>query len=410
MNLAAPQPRRRPLAFTLIEVLLALAILGGVIVAVYSSWTAILRGAQVGLDAAAQVQRERVARNAVEVALQSAVLFQQNIQHYQFVADTTDDKFALLSVVAYLPESFPGGGMFGDQRVRRVTFSVDPGAGGGNMLVMRQSLLLMPTNEEAYAITLASNLTAFQLEFWNTNLNDWDSEWLASNQLPKMVRATLGFAGRPGTPDTLVNSVAYVPATSVGPEVQVPRGAPGQPRPPLPPPPGGVPPGTAPPGRLIQPQPFNPNVTRSPATPNPYYQPGIRSPIDAGRYQQFPGQIGQFPRSDFTYQPGQPNEQNPYYNPYYPNSGVIGPLIGGFSPTNGPVGTVVTIHGANLNSVTNVSFSGATGGLAFAEFIHTNYQIYATVPTNATNGPILVIGGFRTNTTSSNFVVTATGP
>src|SRR5260370_33784614 len=48
-------------AFTLVEILIALGIFSIVLAAIYSSWTAILRASKAGLEAAAAVQRARIA-------------------------------------------------------------------------------------------------------------------------------------------------------------------------------------------------------------------------------------------------------------------------------------------------------------------------------------------------------------
>ncbi len=201
-------------AFTLIEVLIAVAILGAVVTAIYASWTAVLRAAKVGNGAADEIQRMRIARQALEQSLASAVLYASNPRYYSFIADTTDEKFALLSFVAHLPEDFPGSGMFPNQPLRRVTFAVQPGTNNGPpALVLRQTSLLAPTNspvEESYTLTLTRNLSIFGVEFWSTNLTDWDVEWLQTNQLPKMVRVTLGFGGEnraSAQPAMLVSSV-----------------------------------------------------------------------------------------------------------------------------------------------------------------------------------------------------------
>src|SRR5438128_1577215 len=53
-------------AFTLIEIMIAITILALVITAIYSSWTAILRASKAGLDAAASVQRARIAVRTLE--------------------------------------------------------------------------------------------------------------------------------------------------------------------------------------------------------------------------------------------------------------------------------------------------------------------------------------------------------
>ena len=83
------------------------------------------------------------------------------------------------------------------------------------------------------------------------------------------------------------------------------------------------------------------------------------------------------------------------------------PTIGSFSPTSGPVGTSVTIHGNNFSGpdVTSVTFNGAS-----AMFTIDNPQkITATVPTGATTGPIAVTSPDGTATSSTNFTVTTTG-
>jgi prepilin-type N-terminal cleavage/methylation domain-containing protein len=201
-------------AFTLIEVLLAIGILALVMTAIYASWVAVLRGSKVGNTAADEVQRMRIARQALDQSLASAVLYASNPRYYSFIADTTDEKFALLSFVAHLPPDFPGSGMFPNQPLRRVTFAVEPGTNSGPpALLLRQTSILTPTNspiEESYTLTLSRNLAVFGVEFWSTNLNDWDVEWLQTNQVPKMLRVTLGFGGARnagGAPAIVVSSV-----------------------------------------------------------------------------------------------------------------------------------------------------------------------------------------------------------
>lgn len=83
------------------------------------------------------------------------------------------------------------------------------------------------------------------------------------------------------------------------------------------------------------------------------------------------------------------------------------PTISSFSPTSGPVGTSVTIHGNNFSGpdVTSVTFDGSS-----ATFTIDNPQkITATVPTGATTGPIAVMSLDGTATSSTNFTVTTTG-
>lgn len=225
-----------PRAFTLIEILLAMAIFGMVLTAVYATWTAVLRGSRAGLTAAAQVQRERVAIQTIEQALTSARSFTLDMQHYGFMAENGSE--ALLSFVARLPKSFPRGGRFGEFDVRRVAFSLEDGPDSQPQLVLRQSPLLMEfdQDEKEHPLVLAKHVKEVLFECWDTRLNDWTDTWESTNQLPKMIRVTLQMSPpgqRAGTslPEEEVSRVIALPSVAVPanwqrPNPQRPPGAP----------------------------------------------------------------------------------------------------------------------------------------------------------------------------------------
>ena len=183
-------PRCRP-GFTLVEILIAMGIFSLVLAAIYSSWTAILRGRKVGLEAAAAVQRARIAGRTLEECLGSVQSYVANQPYYFFVAENGND--ATLSFVTRLSPSFPRSGKFGDLSVRRVTFSVEQGKDGTRDLVLRQNPVMMEIDEDEknYPLILARNVKEFKTEFWDTRLQDWIDEWKQTNQLPVLVRVTL---------------------------------------------------------------------------------------------------------------------------------------------------------------------------------------------------------------------------
>lgn len=80
------------------------------------------------------------------------------------------------------------------------------------------------------------------------------------------------------------------------------------------------------------------------------------------------------------------------------------PVVTGFSPTTGAAGTSVRIDGTSLTGVTSVRFNGVE-----ASFLSFGGSFNATVPSNATSGPITVITAGGTNTTASAFTITV-GP
>ncbi len=218
-------------AFTLIEIMVAIGIFSLVLTAIYSSWTAILRADKTGLDAAASAQRARITVRVLEDSLASAQSFALNLPYYAFLAQNGDD--ASLSFVARLSQSFPRSGKFGDLDVRRVTFSVEAAPDGGRQLVLRQNPLVMQldADEQQYPIVLAKNVKAFEMQFWNKDLNppDWVDEWKEqqTNQLPAMVMITLKLADNPQSSQITedITRIISLPAMTVQPMWQVPRGA-----------------------------------------------------------------------------------------------------------------------------------------------------------------------------------------
>lgn len=213
-------------AFTLLEVMVAMSIFTIVLVAIYSTWSAIVRGAKSGQAAAAAAQHSRIAMRTIEDALLTTQLYTENIQHYSFIADTSDSKFAWLSLTARLPATFPGSGLFGDQVVRRVTFSVEPDAENIPQLVMSQIPLLLVTNSDitAYPITLVRDVSLFVVEFWDTKLGDWTDELLTTNQLPKMLRVSIGIgqAANSSQPSEIISRIIAMPSIAVTPDIQQP--------------------------------------------------------------------------------------------------------------------------------------------------------------------------------------------
>jgi prepilin-type N-terminal cleavage/methylation domain-containing protein len=219
-------------AFTLLEVLIATAVLTVVLASIYSTWLSIVRATEKGEKAAAIAQRTRMAVQTVENALAATTMFAENIAYYSFDADTTGE-FALLSFVARLPESFPGSGMFPGQPLRRVTFFVEAGGEDGNLLKMRQQELMqtmLETADTPYDIVLARNVTQFQFEFWDTNVSEFAYEWLYTNQLPRMVRLLMSFGdaqGRVLASEDLIAKVVSIPVEAVTREYQLASGGAG---------------------------------------------------------------------------------------------------------------------------------------------------------------------------------------
>jgi type II secretion system protein J len=243
-------------AFTLVEIMIAITILSLVLAAIYSTWTAILRSSKVGLDAAASVQRARVAVRTIEESLASAELFVKNAPYYAFLANNGSD--ASLSFVARLDKFFPRSGKFGDLDVRRVTFAVEAAPDSSKELVLRQQPLLMDLDkdEQNHPLVLAKNVKDFQMQFWDNRLNDWADEWTQTNALPRVLMITLKVADRADSTraDEVITRIISIPSMPVPPGWQLPMNMG-----------GALPPGAS---NNIPPPGLNPNPGGNP-NPNP---------------------------------------------------------------------------------------------------------------------------------------------
>ena len=225
-------------AFTIIEVMIALGIFMMIIVSIYSVWTGILKASAAARSAADNAQRARVSMRTIEDALLTAQMFTANmppqnrsrIAYYSFDADMNNGDYGELSFVAHLPATFPGVGRFGDNIVRRVTFTCERAdKGGGLNLVMRQGPMLMATPDkdlrfEPYSLVLAKDVQMFGFEMWGQEdpvrkPNDWGwvDHWKSTNSLPKLMRIglSLGKTAKKGEGQDLVVKVVALPASAV---------------------------------------------------------------------------------------------------------------------------------------------------------------------------------------------------
>ena len=233
--------RRPRLAFTIIEVMIALSIFMMIILSIYSVWTSILKASKACRSAADNAQRARVAMRALEDSLVTAQMFTANMPpqgktaYYSFLANMSEGDYGQLSFVAHLPATFPGVGRFGDQIVRRVTFTCEKDKDGGVDLVMRQGPMLMSADPdyEPYSLVLAKDVQMFGFEMWGQvdpirkpTEWGWLDHWDSTNSLPALMRIglSLGKTARRGEGQDLVVKVVALPAHAIQPEWQNPLG------------------------------------------------------------------------------------------------------------------------------------------------------------------------------------------
>lgn len=183
-------------AFTLIEILLAMAILGAVLTAVYATWISVLRATRIGTEAAVEAHRVRMTRQILRDAITGLVYFELNQAFYSFETDTSGD-FSAMSCVARLPATFPGSALFAGQPLRRVTFEVRNVQNGVGQLTVSQAPVVYELEEEdaGYTLPLMGGIHKFTLEFWDEEIQDWAMEWTLTNRVPKAIRYEMEYGG-----------------------------------------------------------------------------------------------------------------------------------------------------------------------------------------------------------------------
>jgi hypothetical protein len=177
----------------MIELMVAIGVFGLIMVGVIATWKCIIRGVEVAELSAAACQRARIGMKTIETALSVVEISRANISYYSFLTDTSG-KYAAMSFAGRMPASFPGSGYYGDEVMRRVTFDVEEGADHVNNLMLTQTPLLAAGFEKTspYQMVLARDVSAFFLEFWSVKDADWEQEWDDTNNIPPLIRVTLG--------------------------------------------------------------------------------------------------------------------------------------------------------------------------------------------------------------------------
>ena len=178
----------------------------------------IIKSSQVGQEAAAQVQRQRIAIRTIEDSLTCIQSFQASMQYYTFLVE--NGQSPQLSFVARVPDVFPRNGRFGDFNLRRLTFTVENASDSERDLVLRQNPILMDVDaaEQSTPLVLARNVQDFIVECWDTNALDWVDTWDNTNALPPMVRITLALGSN------LKNKNATGPSLAIAREIAIPSG------------------------------------------------------------------------------------------------------------------------------------------------------------------------------------------
>jgi type II secretory pathway pseudopilin PulG len=184
---------RQSSAFTLVEVLLAVTLLGLLTIAVASTWSAGLKGWKQSTGLAENLQRQRIILDAITELTQAAIynperrtLYAVRNEHDLFQSDTIS--FVTASD-ALLPQS-----QISIAGLRRVTFRVNRDDNPG--LVIENSPALQDNDHfgQHDGLLLARDVTALKVRFRDAQNGIWKEIWSNTDEFPDGIEFTLAFA------------------------------------------------------------------------------------------------------------------------------------------------------------------------------------------------------------------------
>ena len=207
MSMPSRHSHRTQAGFTLLEVLLAVAVLGMLITCVYSTWSAALNSWRRGSDVSEAFQRERVVMDALKDLTQSAIFFTPSAALYAFVATKNPGLGDSISFVtasdAFLPPSETvSAGM------RRVIISLEQDQYRRTYLAIVNEPALRPDDDKSLeppqAHVISMDVSGFYVRYRNPQDGIWSEKWEEDQFPPSAVEYTVVFGERDGRNPPLV--------------------------------------------------------------------------------------------------------------------------------------------------------------------------------------------------------------
>lgn len=211
---------RTQAGFTLLEILLAVAVLGMLITCVYSTWSAALNSWRRGSDASEAFQRERVVMDALMELTKSAIFFAPSAPLYAFIATKNPGLGDSISFVtasdAFLPpsETIAAG-------MRRVFVSLERDQYQRTYLAIVNEPALRPDDDKSLeppqAHVISMDISGFYVRYRDPRDGSWSDKWEEDQFPPSAVEYTVVFGERDGRfPPVVVTRAVDIPvATTV---------------------------------------------------------------------------------------------------------------------------------------------------------------------------------------------------
>lgn len=201
--------------FTLLETLMAVAILALVISSIYRTWDTALSGWKRAMDVSDAFQRQRVVLDALSELTKSAVFVNTEAGVYEVIGRTDPTTGSSISFItasdALLPASEASlGGL------RRVTIALLRDIERGSYLAIQNQPALIEEEDkksEAPWHVLSDSVSGFWVRYRSPLDGNWNDTWEEESFIPAAVEYTIVF-GQPNsrTPPVVITRAVELPA------------------------------------------------------------------------------------------------------------------------------------------------------------------------------------------------------
>lgn len=207
--------RQTRTGFTLLEVILAVALLSAAVLVLYFTWSTGLQGWKYGAEAAEDIQRTRAILDGMGELLRSTVFYDQSEEDeeneylYEFrgIEGTYGENAAdSISFVTYSSRFLRP---YEADRIplRRVEIALEQDEDRQPYLAMYNLDALSIEEKKPSPHRLSDEIVGFNVRYYDDDLEDWYDEWVDEVGLPGQVEITMTYREREGEEMPLVQQL-----------------------------------------------------------------------------------------------------------------------------------------------------------------------------------------------------------
>lgn len=187
---------RRAAGFSLLEILVALAILTVAFAIIWTSFSATISAWRRGSDMMDRLHRGDFVMEQLVAGLRSAAMFSNRPDKYGFHlkdagggADSHDELGWVTASTAFLPAESPLA-----NTLHRIVVTVGDDPEGRSALSIKAFPHLADLDSDSVEIEewfVSTEIQGLSCRVWNAEEEDWDEEWEDTNSIPRLVQLTL---------------------------------------------------------------------------------------------------------------------------------------------------------------------------------------------------------------------------